>query len=204
MRFDYITIVSEISPNISLICIKLVTNTMKTFLSLTLLVILLLKVGGFYAILSYERHEIREKVEQKLLNSLEKSALICIVENAENFPKIIWERSAKEFEFEDNLYDIAYVETISGINYYYCLSDKDETRLEVKIDKLLENQSKKLPFGNQSKLVLHFLSEPIITYNKPTFNFNYFVNKTFSVFPNLVIFCTSDFVSKLKQPPQLF
>ena len=45
-------------------------------------------MGGFYAILSYERHEIREKVEQKIIESLNKSELICIVANTENLLKM--------------------------------------------------------------------------------------------------------------------
>ncbi len=159
-------------------------------------------MGGFYAILSYERHEIREKVERKLLNSIEKSELICIVDNAENLSRIEWKRPNKEFTFEGNLYDIAYVETISGINYYYCLSDKDEMKLEAKIDKLLENQSEKLPFGNHSKLIISFLSEPLITHQNPVFYFNHFVDKKPSISPNLAFFYPADFVSKLKQPPQ--
>lgn len=184
------------------ICIKLVNNTVKTLLSLTLLFALLLKMGGFYAILSFEREEIREKVEQKIIKSLKKSELICIVANDKNFPKIQWKRSEKEFSFEGNLYDVVYSENTSGTTYYYCLSDKDETILEAKIDRLLKNQTEKLPFGNQSKLILHFLSEPLITCNKPTFNFNYFIGEKSSIFPILSISDTSNFVSKLKQPPQ--
>ena len=175
---------------------------MKTILSLTLLVILLLKMGGFYAILSFEREEIREKMERKLINSLEKSKLICIVENTENLSKISWERPNKEFRFEGNLYDVAYVETISDVNYYYCLSDKDEMKLEAKIDKFLENNTEKLPFGNNSKLILHLFSEPFISHQNPTFNFHHFIDKKPSIFSNLTIFYPTDFVSELKQPPQ--
>ena len=123
-------------------------------------------MGGFYAILSYERHEIREKVEQKLLNSLDKSELTCIVANAENLSKIEWQRPEKEFSFERNLYDVVYKENAFGVTYYYCLSDKDETKIEAKIDKLLENQSEKTPFGSHSILILLLLSEPLISCNK--------------------------------------
>ncbi len=175
---------------------------MKTLLSFALFFALLLKMGGFYAILSFEREEIREKVEQKIINSLHKSELICIVANAENQSKIQWERAEKEFRFEGNLYDVVYSENIAGIIRYYCLSDKAETILEAKIDKLLENQTKNSPFGNQSKLVLDFFSEPLITHNNTTFHFNHFIDKNPSILPILVIFHTSDFVSKLKQPPQ--
>ena len=175
---------------------------MKILLSLTLFFALLLKMGGFYAILSYERHEIREKVEHKIIKSLKKSELICIVANDKNLPKIIWERSEKEFRFEGNLYDIANVEIISGIKYYYCLSDKDETKLEAKIDKFLDNETGNSPFGNQSKLILHFLSEPLMAQQNPTFHFNHFFHKNTSIFPDLTFFHATDFVSKLKQPPQ--
>ena len=159
-------------------------------------------MGGFYAILAIEREEIREKIEQKIIKSLKKSDLICIVANDENLPKIIWERPEKEFHFEGSLYDVAYVETVLGVDYYYCLSDKDETILEAKIDKLLENQTDKFPLRNQSKRMLHFLSEPLLKYNKPVFQFNYFINKNTPIFTQLTFFYLSNLVSKLKQPPQ--
>lgn len=175
---------------------------MKIFLSLILFFALLLKIGGFYAILSHEKHEIREKVEQKLIKSLKKSELICIVANAENLSKITWERPTKEFRFEGNLYDIAYCETISGINYYYCLSDKDETKLELKFSKLLNNQTDNMPLGDNAKLILYLLAQPLIAQQNPSFHFNYFSAKKPLISNHLTIFHTSDFVSKLKHPPQ--
>ncbi len=176
---------------------------MKTLLSLTLFLALLLKMGGFYAILSFEREEIREKVEQKLIKSLNKSELICIVANAENLPKITWELPAKEFRFEGDLYDIAYCETVLGINYYYCLSDKDEAKLELKFNQLLNNQTDKMPLGDNAKLILYLLVQPLIVQQNPSFYFNYFSAKKTLIVIHSTIFYTSDFVSKLKQPPQL-
>ena len=159
-------------------------------------------MGGFYAILSFEREEIREKVEQKILNSLDKSELICIVENAENLSKIAWERPEIEFRFEGNLYDVVYKENAFGVTYYYCLSDKDETKLEAKIDKILKNQTDHSPFGNQSKLIMDFLSQPLISCQNQTFYFKYFIHKKPSIPSNLAIFFFSDYVSSLKHPPQ--
>ena len=175
---------------------------MKTILSLTLLFALLLKMGGFYTILSFEREEIREKMEQKILKSINKTDLVCIIENADNSPKIEWERLEKEFSFEGNLYDVVYTEKMDGMKYYYCLSDKDETKLEAKIDKLLETQNQHSPFGNHSKLLLDFLSQPLIYCQNPTFYFKYFIHKKPSISSNLAILHTSNYVSTLKQPPQ--
>ena len=193
---------SKISTNIFLFCVKLITSIVKTLLSLTLFFVLLLKMGGFYAILSFERHEIREKVERKLLNSIEKSELIRIVGSDKNSSKLKWERAGKEFEFEGNFYDIVYSESVFGITYYYCLSDKEETKLETKIDKLLENETKHLPLGNHSKSIINFLSEPIIYSQNHTFYFKNFIDKKPSISSNLAIFYLSDYVSKVKQPPQ--
>jgi len=159
-------------------------------------------MGGYYAILNYERYEIREKVEHEIIKSLKKSELICIIANTENLRKIVWERPTKEFKFEDNLYDVAYLEKVSGIIYYYCLSDKDETKLEDKINKLLENQTKNSPLGSSTKLIQHLIAEPLISHQNISFYFNCFSPKKSSIFPNLIISFTSNFVSKLKQPPQ--
>ena len=175
---------------------------MKILLSIILFSALLLKMGGFYAILSHERYEIREKVEHEITKSLKKSELICIIANAENLSKIIWERPQKEFRFNGNLYDVAYLETVSGINYYYCLTDKAETKLELKINKLLNNQTENMPLGDNAKLILYLLAQPLIAHQNPSFYFNYFSPEKSSIFPNLIIFFTSNLVSKLKQPPQ--
>ena len=194
----------RIFDKIGFICIKLITNTVKILLSLILLSALLLKMGGYYAILSFEREEIREKVEQKIIKSLKKSELICIIADAENLPKITWERPEKEFSFEGNLYDVVHIEEVSGITYYYCLSDKDETILEAKIDKLLENQTESSSIGGNAKLVLYLIAQPLITQQNFSFHFHYFSPKNTFIFPDLTISFTSNFVSTLKQPPQLF
>lgn len=185
------------------ICIKLITNTVKILSSVILFFALLLKMGGFYAILSHERYEIREKIEHEITKSLKKSELICIIANAENLSKISWERPTKEFKFEDNLYDVVYTEKVYGITYYYCLSDKDETIIEAKINELFENQTKNSPFENNAKLILYLMAQPLIAHQNPSFCFNYFSSKKSSIFSNLIAFFTSNLVSKLKQPPQL-
>jgi len=174
----------------------------KTPFALILFFALLLKMGGFYAILSYEKYEIREKVAQKLIKSLKKSELICIAANAKNLPRMRWEHLGKEFEFEGSLYDVAFFETISGINYYYCLKDNEETKLALKFNQLINNQTDDMPIGDNAKLILYLLAQPLFAQPNPSFHFSYLPDKKpFIVIPSL-IFYASDFVSKLEQPPQ--
>ena len=97
-----VTIIWENTVKLILFVLNLLLIQLKALLSLILFSALLLKMGGFYAILSYERYEIRENVEHKIIKSLKKSELICIIANAENLSKIVWERPQKEFGFNGN------------------------------------------------------------------------------------------------------
>ncbi len=175
---------------------------MKTLLSLTLFFALLLKMGGYYAVLSIERQEIRAEVEQVIVKSLPKSDLICIVANSENLTKMVWERPEKEFSIEGNFYDVVFVENTADVTYYYCLSDKAETEIEAKMEQWFDNQTEHLPFSNNAKHILQLLSEPSTIHRNPSFNFQYFFYEIPSIFINLVSSHSSDFVSKLRRPPQ--
>jgi hypothetical protein len=159
-------------------------------------------MGGFLAITNIERAIIKENVEKKLVQSFKKSELTCIVIDAENSDKITWESLVKEFRFEDKFYDVVFTEIKGNQTYYYCLNDEDETRLELKINQLLDKQSEQLPFGQNTKSFIQFLLEPLTLQTNSTFNFDYFTNINTTKFPQNLPFYFSDLFSKLKRPPQ--
>ena len=174
---------------------------MKFIVSITLLSIFLLKIGGYYTYLNFERQEIREEMEQKMLNTIPKSSLTCIVANPENLTKIEWERADKEFSFEGNLYDIVSIEVVSGVTHYYCLNDQAETQLENKIAQFLDSQNESIPLNGNAKLLLHSLLEPLTAHKTPAFFFTPSFSNTSSVFPQIVLNHAFEYVSKLKRPP---
>lgn len=159
-------------------------------------------MGGFYAYLSYQKEDIRENIEQKIIKNLHKSELNLIIANEKNLKKLNWEREGKEFEFEGDFFDIVFTEIKSGITYYYCFKDKDEKILEAKINQLLQNQDDGLP-QNQDKTILQLLLELFTVYPINVFHFNYFSIKNLSDFPKYTFPFSSEYVLKLKHPPQV-
>ncbi len=159
-------------------------------------------MGGFLAITSIEREIIKENVEKKLTKSFKKNELTCIVINAQNSDKITWKSADKEFRFEDKFYDVVFTEIKDNQTYYYCLSDEDETRLELKINQLLDKQSEQLPFESNTKSFIQFLLEPLTLHANSTFSFDYFTPLNTPKFSQISSLYFSDLIQKLKRPPQ--
>lgn len=175
---------------------------MKSLLSLFIFFTFFVKMGGYYAFLMIERENIREKMEYKLVQSIPKSALKCIIANPENIAKIEWRRSAKEFKFEENLYDVVSIQIHKRTTYYFCINDQAETLLETKIDDLLKHQADHLPFSHHTKHFLTLLLEPIIIHQTPYYFFNYFVAEYKSNFPPFLIALSSSILFEREKPPQ--
>jgi hypothetical protein len=176
---------------------------MKQFFAISFLFIFLLKMGGFYAYLSYQREGMRENIEQKIIKNLKKTDLNIFIANEENLAKIAWERKGKEFKFEGELYDIVFTEIKSGIPYYYCFKDKDETVLEAKINQFLKNQSGELPQNQHTKTILQLLLEPFTVHAIHDFHFDYFSIKNILDFPRYTFSVSSEYILKLTHPPQV-
>ena len=176
---------------------------MRSIFAITLLFIFLLKMGGFYSYLCYQKEEIRENIEQKIIKNLRKSELNLIIANEENLSKIDWEREGKEFEFEGDFYDIVFTEIKSGITYYYCFKDKGETILEAKINQFLKNQEGELPQNQHTKTILQLLLEPFMVHSINAFRFDYFPIKDLLGFPKYTFPISSEYILKLKRPPQV-
>ena len=70
---------------------------MKKWFSALFLLLVLLKIGGFVAILSIQRELIREKVIRKIARHLENEELVCIVGTSQNLANMEWEKEGKEF-----------------------------------------------------------------------------------------------------------
>jgi hypothetical protein len=160
-------------------------------------------MGGFYAYLSYQKEEIRENIEQKIIKNLNKSDLNIFIANEENLARIAWEREGKEFKFEGELYDIIFTEIKSGTTYYYCFKDKDETILEARINQFLKNQSGELPQNQHTKTILQLLLEPFTVHAINDFHFDYFHIKNILIFPRYSLSVPSEYILKLKHPPQI-
>jgi hypothetical protein len=173
---------------------------MKKWFSALFLLLVLLKIGGFVAILSIQRELIREKVIRKIARHLENEELVCIVGTSQNLANMEWEKEGTEFWFNDNLYDVVRTETMKGLVHYYCLSDNEESRLAVHIQAL--SQSDASSMNGVIKEILNLIFQQLIPTNDFQYEFknSFFYSRQQSIH-SISIYCFLYF-SKLLDPPK--
>jgi hypothetical protein len=129
---------------------------MKKPLSVLLLFLVLLKIGGFVAILSVEREIVREAMFLKLSKSQIVSDLHCIIDNK----NITWEEADREFWLDGKMYDIVKIEIKNGVKTYLCLADDSETDLAMVIQQLTQTDNS--PLSETTKGIISWIFQQII------------------------------------------
>lgn len=175
---------------------------MKKLLSIFLFSIILLKIGGFVAILNIGREWVRESVIHKIKHHLSPEDIKCIIINESNQEKLKWEKQNKEFWFDGKLYDILSVEEKSDSKYYYCLSDEKEQNIISQIQNLTINLNSHLPLNNTSKNLISLILQPTILFESYSFNLKLHFNYIFTKLPPITSFYHSSHIFELINPPQ--
>ncbi|WKK85957.2 hypothetical protein QYS48_02595 [Marivirga arenosa] len=94
----------------------------------------------------YEKILLRHEVKEKLIHSIDRSELVLIaLSNDQAEEELDWEHS-KEFEYQDEMYDVVEVEKTSDSVKYWVWWDHAETNLNKKLSKLVNEI-----FGNDQK-----------------------------------------------------
>ncbi|WP_435355126.1 hypothetical protein [Emticicia sp. SJ17W-69] len=176
---------------------------MKKLFSFLLLSIILLKIGGFVAILGIERALIREEMIENISHHIISDKLTCIIGNEQNLTKIEWERDGEEFWFEGELFDVVKTENNNGIISYFCISDKEEASLCAKIEYLSQSLHENSPLNTASKDIIILIFQQIIL---PTYTLLNFENTIICLektkFPAILNLYFSSYISQILVPPQ--
>jgi hypothetical protein len=169
---------------------------MKKLLSAIFIFLVLLKAGGFMAILSVQREIVRENMIEQIAQNCTTQNLTCIVDNK----KIEWEETDKEFWYENKLYDVVKIETKNGLTHYYCLADNDETEIVSTIKNLV--QSGHEPLSQTMKGIIGWIFQQIIMPEpiQPRFENYCLLTLTTSCFIHSRYFFENRF--KIIKPPQ--
>lgn len=157
---------------------------MKNAIIIILLAIFSFNFGGSYAILQFQKYQIRKEIKREIRAGISENDLIKIVVTSENKKELIW-KDSKEFSFKGKMYDVVHSEKInSNTQIYHCISDSQETKLIAQYTKDLQKKRKNK--NNQNPLkVFKFIEkiEPLpqkkdvaINQNKLLNNFDYFEN----------------------------
>lgn len=108
-----------------------------SLLSISLVSILILPFLGTYGWLSYQKYLIKEEVKERLISGIEPSELVQLTFTIEESQSLLnWEHE-REFEYNDQMYDIVDVDTVGNEIVYSCWWDHAETAINIELKKLL-------------------------------------------------------------------
>lgn len=87
--------------------------------------------------LTYKKHVIRQEVKQRLISGTSKDALVLIKIHLKDRKKLNWEHD-REFEYQEEMYDVVHTEQTGDTLYYWCWWDNEETVLNKQLNNLLQ------------------------------------------------------------------
>ncbi len=106
-------------------------------ISILLILILVIPTIGMFAWLQAQKHAVRKEVKHQLIAQTDRSELVLLKFHPNEMDeKLEWEHS-REFEFDDEMYDVVEREVRGDTTYFYCWWDHEETALNRQLNELL-------------------------------------------------------------------
>lgn len=156
-----------------------------------------------YSWLQHRKRAVKKEVKWKMIAGIDKSELVLLkFSKAETSTKLKWKHS-KEFEFNNQMYDVVDKITTKDSVKYWCWWDFEETRLNKQLDNLLvdvfQHDSKS---KEKQDLVYKFYKS---IYLQPVFSWFPFINKKCSTRVNKIeFFYQSKFLIVDYPPPNIY
>ncbi|MBI2280155.1 MAG: hypothetical protein HYU68_05650 [Bacteroidetes bacterium] len=151
---------------------------MKKFYGIFLIIVMVTPFMGSYFWLKHHKKLIKKEVKKQMIAGMDKSELILLkFTKTETETKLDWKHS-KEFEYNDQMFDVVEKETHGDTTSYLCWLDRAETKLNKRLRELvtltLGNNAQN---QNQQKQLTHFLKSLYCT-QLNVFKLNNPINKS--------------------------
>ena len=131
---------------------------MKKIISIIFLSLLVMKIGGYFAFLTFQQSIFKEEAKERIQKLLPNDKVTKLSFTEKEFTDIEWKESGKEFYINEILYDVVNIK-IEGKNHVvYCISDEKETEIYTDILQLSKVQKDELPFKNNIIFCLNLLT----------------------------------------------
>lgn len=102
-----------------------------------LLICVVVPVTTTYLFLQFQKKQVKREVKWKMIAGIEKEALVLLKFTASEVEsQVKWEHS-KEFEFKGEMFDVVEKRIKGDTIYYWCWSDREETKLNRQLDELV-------------------------------------------------------------------
>jgi hypothetical protein len=136
---------------------------MKKSLSIVMVFVFFYSIMGSYLNFTIEQYRLKEEIKEKIISSLPEKELTLVKITASDEEKLTWMEDGKEFRYNGSMYDIVKIKRNSGVTYYYCFCDVNESKLLINLDKLVKNQTDNSPSKTtQKKQDITYLFQSIL------------------------------------------
>lgn len=172
----------------------------RKFLSILFILFLIAPVVVTFTYLHYQKKKVKKEVKWKLIEGVDKSDLVLLKFSIEETQtKLCWKHS-KEFEYQNQMYDIVDNKLINDSMYYWCWWDYEETELNKKLKNLLSYALGHDNKTNESKKQLERFYKSLYhqDYNEKKF----VVNNCILLKSAYVLFCQKIDYKPLTPPPK--
>lgn len=119
------------------LCLDYHLNLLKKVLSIVLLLSLILPFVGTVSWLNYQKKIVRRQIKHEIIAGIERSELVNLTFTLEETQSQLNWKHSKEFEYNNNMYDIVEADTIGNVVTYWCWWDYEETKLNKELTVLL-------------------------------------------------------------------
>jgi hypothetical protein len=130
---------------------------MRKFLSISLLLILLLNLFGFYVAFKLQQDKISEEMSGLIKDNKGHQKVLSLT--LKDYAELNWTQRGREFRMNDRLYDVAKIETSGKYVRVYVEDDEQETQLVSNFISTVQQQSEKNTSSPLKTLLEHFLKD---------------------------------------------
>ncbi len=107
-----------------------------------------------YGYLCHQKWIVKNQVKQSIIAGLDRDELVFLKFSRDDQSKLLkWEHS-REFEYQDQMYDVVYVVETTDSLSYWCWWDHEETALNLQLKSLVKKLWSQTPISKDSNLKL--------------------------------------------------
>tara|TARA_Y100000310_G_scaffold343779_1_gene452982 strand:- start:2398 stop:2931 length:534 start_codon:yes stop_codon:yes gene_type:complete len=121
--------------------------------AIVLIAALISPMFGTLYVIKLERRSIKREVKHRMMEEISKDRLKLLISHPDNESEFDWEHS-REFEFQEEMYDVVYSETKGDSTFYWCWEDHEESELNQELTRILLNTLNQKQSNNSRDLQL--------------------------------------------------
>jgi hypothetical protein len=105
--------------------------------------------SGTCYFLKQQKRMVKKEIKKQIIAGIDKNELVCLIfANTEVQTGLRWEH-AKEFEFNGEMYDVVESETIGDSTHFWCWWDHEETKLNIRLRRLVADHINSDPLSKR-------------------------------------------------------